>query len=89
MAAKLPHSDGVSISHPDKMYFSDAGITKGELIEYYDRISEMMLPYMKDRPLAMHRFPDGIDGTIRHVLCNTKEILLYLANQGALLPMCG
>ena len=113
MAAKLPHSEGVSFSHPDKLYFPDAGITKGDLIEFYDRISEMILPHMKERPLTMHRFPDGIDGTdffqqnasdyfpdwietveipkreggtARHVVCNTKETLLYLANQGCITP---
>lgn len=47
-------------SNLDKILFSGEGITKGQLISYYIRISELMLPLAKDRPLAMHRFPDGI-----------------------------
>jgi bifunctional non-homologous end joining protein LigD len=51
----------VEITNPDKVLFPD-GITKGELIEYYAGIAPIMLPYLKDRPLMMHRFPNGIEG---------------------------
>lgn len=51
----------ISLSSLDKIYFPDAGITKGELIDYYRRMAERMLPYMYNRPLSMERFPDGID----------------------------
>ena len=37
-------------------------ITKGDLIEYYDKISELLLPYLRDRPLSLSRYPDGIYG---------------------------
>ncbi len=46
----------------DKVLFPKAEITKQGLIDYYSKVAENMLPHMKDRPLAMHRFPDGIDG---------------------------
>jgi bifunctional non-homologous end joining protein LigD len=36
------------------------GITKGELVEYYAQVADAMLPYLKDRPIAMARYPDGI-----------------------------
>jgi len=36
-------------------------ITKGEVIEYYESIADVMLPHLKDRPLVMHRWPDGIE----------------------------
>lgn len=49
-------------SNLDKVLFPGAGITKEGLIDYYSRVSEYMLPHLKGRPLAMHRFPDGIDG---------------------------
>jgi bifunctional non-homologous end joining protein LigD len=52
----------VETSHEDKVLFPDAGITKGELIDYYERISDRLLPHLKDRPLTLQRFPDGIAG---------------------------
>lgn len=52
----------VETSREDKIFFPDEKITKGELIEYYQQIAETMLPYLKDRPLVMRRYPDGIKG---------------------------
>jgi bifunctional non-homologous end joining protein LigD len=51
----------VEIPHPDKALFSDPPITKLELAEYYDRVADTMLPYARDRPLALQAFPEGID----------------------------
>jgi bifunctional non-homologous end joining protein LigD len=51
----------IELSNLEKVYFPRDGITKGQLIDYYRRIAETMLPYVKDRPITMHRFPDGID----------------------------
>jgi len=51
----------IEINNADKELFPEDGITKGEVVDYYGRIAETMLPYMKDRPLALQRFPDGID----------------------------
>lgn len=50
----------VKITSSDRVYFPDTGITKGEFIAYYERIAETMLPYLRDRPLTLHRFPEGI-----------------------------
>jgi bifunctional non-homologous end joining protein LigD len=52
----------VKISHPDKLLFPDDGITKADLADYYERVSEWMLPHLRDRPVSMQRFPDGIGG---------------------------
>ena len=52
----------VEVSNVDKVFFPDSGITKGDLIKYYERVGETMLPHVVDRPLSLHRFPDGIDG---------------------------
>ncbi|MGB5359157.1 MAG: non-homologous end-joining DNA ligase [Eudoraea sp.] len=51
-----------SVENPysDKIYFPVSGITKGDLIRYYEEIADYMLPYLQDRPLTMHRFPNGI-----------------------------
>lgn len=38
------------------------GISKLDLINYFDEMADYILPYLKDRPLSMHRFPNGIDG---------------------------
>jgi bifunctional non-homologous end joining protein LigD len=48
-------------SNEDKVFFPDSKITKGDVIVYYDKIAEFMLPYLESRPLNLHRFPDGID----------------------------
>jgi bifunctional non-homologous end joining protein LigD len=52
----------IELSHPDKVLFPGAGITKGDLVAYYQRAAEAMLPYLRDRPVAMRRYPDGITG---------------------------
>lgn len=51
----------VELSNTDKVLFPDADITKGELIDYYRKIAEWLIPHAKDRPLTLQRFPDGID----------------------------
>ncbi|PYX23994.1 MAG: ATP-dependent DNA ligase [Acidobacteria bacterium] len=51
----------VEITRPTKVLFPGDGITKADLIDYYRRIAPWILPYMRGRPLAMERYPDGID----------------------------
>ncbi len=50
----------IEITHPEKVIFPKKKITKGDMASYYDRIAEKMLPYLKDRPLTLNRFPNGI-----------------------------
>lgn len=50
----------VEISNRDKLFFPEHHITKGEVIEYYHNISDYFLPFVKNRPLTLKRFPDGI-----------------------------
>ncbi len=50
----------IQVSNPDKILYPDDKITKLQVIQYYEKIANLMLPYLKDRPLTMHRFPDGI-----------------------------
>lgn len=97
----------IKTKYKNKVLFPEAGITKHDLILYYDRIANYMLPYLKDRPLTMQRFPRGISekgffqkhvpdyfpdwittariekvgGWVEHVVCNTKETLLFLVEQ--------
>jgi len=51
----------IAITRPDKILFPQDGITKAELIRYYERIAPRMLPYLAGRPLVLQRFPDGIE----------------------------
>jgi bifunctional non-homologous end joining protein LigD len=51
----------VPFSHPDKALFSDPEITKRELGAYYETVAPAMLPHIRDRPLALQAFPNGID----------------------------
>ena len=50
----------IEVSHPDKPMFPEDGITKAELVGYYARIAEVMVPHIRDRPLTQHQFPGGI-----------------------------
>lgn len=61
MSSRKVDSRTVKVSNEDKVFFPDAGITKGQLVDYHHRIAERMLPFLEDRPLVMRRFPDGID----------------------------
>jgi bifunctional non-homologous end joining protein LigD len=61
-AARAPTERTVTFSNLRKKYWPEEGYTKGDLIEYYRAIAPWLLPYLKERPLVLTRFPDGIDG---------------------------
>ena len=44
------------------MFWPDDGYTKSDLLDYYEAVAPLLLPYLRDRPLVLTRFPDGIDG---------------------------
>jgi bifunctional non-homologous end joining protein LigD len=50
------------LTHLDKVFWPGEGYTKGDLLAYYDRVAEWILPYLRDRPQALNRHPDGITG---------------------------
>jgi len=52
----------IQISNLDKVLYPKAGFTKGQVIDYYIRIAPVLLPHLRDRPLTMKRYPDGVDG---------------------------
>ncbi|MCI0607204.1 non-homologous end-joining DNA ligase [bacterium] len=52
----------ISVSNLDKVMYPETGFTKGEVIDYYIKISPALLPHLKNRPLTMKRYPDGIHG---------------------------
>src|SRR3954447_22336129 len=51
----------VPISSPGKLLFPQAGLTKLDLARHYERVAEAMLPYVRERPLALQAFPNGIE----------------------------
>jgi len=55
--------EGIKISNPDKVIFADSEITKGDVIRYYARVAERMLPYVSHRVLSIVRCPKGIAQT--------------------------
>jgi bifunctional non-homologous end joining protein LigD len=71
-AAEVPGSRATSrveesdrkliLTNTTKIFWPDESYTKGDLIDYYRRISPWMLPYLKDRPVVLTRYPDGIAG---------------------------
>lgn len=54
------------LTNLDKVYWPDEGYTKGDLIKYYYEVAKYILPYLKDRPLIMKRYPNGIKGSSFH-----------------------
>jgi len=56
----------VKLTSLGRVYWPDEGYTKADLIRYYSEVSEYILPYLKDRPLIMRRFPAGIKGISFH-----------------------
>jgi bifunctional non-homologous end joining protein LigD len=52
----------LKLSNLDKLFWPDEGITKGDLLAYYQAVAPVLVPHLKDRPFTMRRYPDGIDG---------------------------
>ena len=52
----------VRLTNLDKVYWPEHGFTKGQMIDYYTRIAPAILPHLRDRPLTLKRYPEGIDG---------------------------
>lgn len=61
-SAPAPANKAITFSNLKKVYWPGEKYTKGDLIDYYRAISPWLLPYLRNRPLVMTRFPDGIDG---------------------------
>jgi len=62
LAAPAAATQTASVTHPEKIFWPKDGYTKGDLVVYYRAISKWMLPYLKDRPVMLTRYPDGIEG---------------------------
>ncbi len=61
-AAAAGPAPEVEVSRPGKVFWPDEGYTKGDLVAYYRAVARWLLPYLRDRPLVLDRYPDGIRG---------------------------
>jgi bifunctional non-homologous end joining protein LigD len=50
----------LKFTHLNKVFYPAEGYTKRDLLNYYDAVAELLLPYLRDRPLSLKRYPDGI-----------------------------
>jgi bifunctional non-homologous end joining protein LigD len=103
---------GVQPSNLQKVFWPEAGLTKGDLIAYFTAVAPALLPAIRDRPLTVKRYPDGIHEfaffqkntpsyappwvrtitlhahaakrDVSYTLCNSRQTLLWLANQAAI-----
>jgi bifunctional non-homologous end joining protein LigD len=57
-----PPADSVVYTHTEKLMYPEAGITKGAVLDFYQRIATRLLPYLYDRPATLERLPEGLDG---------------------------
>jgi bifunctional non-homologous end joining protein LigD len=58
--AAPPSAGAVAFTHTDKVLFPDAGITKADVLAFYERIAPRLLPYLRDRPVTLERLPEGL-----------------------------
>jgi DNA ligase D len=56
----------VTVSNPDKPFFPERGLTKGDLVEYYVGVAKCVLPHLRRRPFHMKRFTGGVTGEFFH-----------------------
>ena len=59
-SGKVP--DEIELTSTDKVMFPKQGITKGDLLDYYDRVADRLLPHLQNRPMTLERLPEGLSG---------------------------
>jgi bifunctional non-homologous end joining protein LigD len=52
----------VRVTNLKKVFYPRTGFTKGDVIDYYIRVSPFLLPHLHNRPITLNRYPDGVDG---------------------------
>ena len=62
-----PHAGGrprprrsVELTHPDRVIYPEAGLTKEDVFAYYEKVADRLLPFLKDRPITLERLPEGL-----------------------------
>lgn len=52
----------LTVSNVDKVLYPETGFTKGQVIDYYIRVAPVLLPHLKNRPITLKRYPEGVEG---------------------------
>jgi len=52
----------LAFTHQDKVMFPEVEMTKGDVLRFYERIAPRLLPHLRDRPITLERFPEGLTG---------------------------
>jgi bifunctional non-homologous end joining protein LigD len=60
--ASSQHPATLAFTHQDKIMFPEVGITKRDVLRFYERIAPRLLPHLRDRPMTLERFPEGLTG---------------------------
>ena len=69
-----PSNQRVTFTNVDKVWFPEAGITKGDVLHYYLNVADRLLPHLRDRPITLERLPDGVgEGKPRFWQKNTPD----------------
>jgi bifunctional non-homologous end joining protein LigD len=55
-------SRSIEVSNLDKVFYPDAGFTKGDVIDYYRAVAPVLVPHLKGRPITLKRYPNGVNG---------------------------
>jgi bifunctional non-homologous end joining protein LigD len=58
-----PPEDGITFTHTEKLMYPESGITKGDVLTFYQRMAPRLLPYLRDRPATLERLPEGLNGS--------------------------
>jgi bifunctional non-homologous end joining protein LigD len=54
----------LKLTNLDKVMYPSAGFTKADVIEYYTRVAPVLMPHLRNRPLTLKRYPDGVEGEV-------------------------
>ena len=80
----------VPLSNLDKVLFPDGQVRKADVIDFYARMAEALLPHLKDRPVTLKRYPNGALGNFfyekdapRFTPIGSKHSLFYVVNRAA------
>ena len=57
-----PSAADLTFTHTEKLMYPEVGLTKGDVLEFYQHMAPRLLPYLRDRPATLERWPEGLDG---------------------------
>ena len=64
--SKPQKEEDVQFTHLDRVVFPESGLTKGDVLEFYSKVADKLLPHLKDRPVTVERYPDGVGEKKQH-----------------------